>query len=96
VPRQIERFQRVAAVFVADPCGRHYSSVIRHRARLRGVIVYPMLQRMLEDDLIVDGWKLQRKRWLARHLPFTRSVSRRYYTLTDKGRQQLTALVAET
>jgi PadR family transcriptional regulator, regulatory protein PadR len=97
--QRTERFIRVARVFVQDPDGRHFSSDVMRQARLRGAVVYPMLTRMMEDDLIVDGWvewptRNSLARLLMRMGVLSRAPARRYYALTDKGRQQLGALVA--
>ena len=41
-------------------------------------MLYPVLQRMEMDELIVSNWKFSRK-----------NRPRRYYTITDKGRKEL-------
>jgi PadR family transcriptional regulator, regulatory protein PadR len=95
---QTERFIQVARVFVQEPDARHHLYDIRRKARLRSLIVNPMLTRMLEDGLLEDGWvdqPLNRVHRLAVRFSIVGPIGqRRYYTLTDKGRQQLGALVA--
>jgi len=46
-------------------------------------MLYPVLQRMEMDDLIVSSWKLT-----------SETRPRRYYTITDKGRTELESELA--
>lgn len=92
-----ERFIRVARVLVEDPDARHWGYEVAKKAHLRSALVYPMLTRMIEDGLLTDGWvewprsfRSNVKAWLG----IGRPPMRRYYELTDKGRQQLGALAA--
>jgi PadR family transcriptional regulator PadR len=94
---QTERFIQVARVFVEEPDTRHHLYDIRRKARLRSLIVNPMLTRMLEDGVLEDGWVDQPVSPVVHLLVVFHVVPeprRRYYALTDKGRQQLGALVA--
>lgn len=71
----------LAGGLLSDPFGRHYGYELGKRVNLRSGVVYPALSRMLEDGWLTDGWE---ERAGGR-----RSPPRRYYQLTDKGRQVL-------
>lgn len=56
---------------------------------VRSGVMYPTLQRMLEEGWLSDGWEAQVRDGGGGRPP------RRYYELTDKGRSALGALIAE-
>ena len=72
-----------------DPVGRHWGYELTRKAGLRSGRVYPALSRMLDAGWLTDDWEI----WddhIGRKPP-----PRRYYQLTDEGRRQLGALLAE-
>ena len=69
---------------MGDALGRHYGYDLARRASVRSGVLYPMLDRMLEDDWVTAEWELPDEQTTKR--------PRRYYTLTDKGRQELGAI----
>jgi PadR family transcriptional regulator PadR len=77
---------RVAMALMDEPGGRHWGYELFKRSGVRSGVLYPMLTRLLGDGLLADGWED----------PATirdRRPPRRYYTVTDKGRQELGAVV---
>ncbi len=51
--------------------------------------MYPLLQRMLDEGWLRDGWEAQVQVGRAKRPP------RRYYELTDEGKIALGAFIAE-
>ena len=51
--------------------------------------MYPVLQRMLEEGWLADGWEDHAQTGRAKRPP------RRYYELTDAGKAALGAVIAE-
>jgi PadR family transcriptional regulator PadR len=51
--------------------------------------MYGTLQRMLDEGWLADGWEEEDQAGKAKRPP------RRYYELTDPGRMELGALIAE-
>ncbi len=51
--------------------------------------MYPVLQRMLEEGWLTDGWEDHILNGQAKRPP------RRYYELTDEGKVALGALISE-
>jgi PadR family transcriptional regulator PadR len=78
---------QVAIALLERPNDQHWGYELAKRAGVRSGVLYPMLTRMLNDGWLTDGWEdpttIQEKR-----------PPRRYYELTDKGRNELRALVA--
>lgn len=79
---------QLAVALMADPVGRHWGYDLGKRAGLRSGIVYPALSRLLEDGWLTDGWEEQ---WEGGR----KRPPRRYYELTDRGRRELGALLAD-
>ncbi len=79
---------RVALALMADPLGQHWGYDLMKRSGVRSGVLYPILQRMLDDGWVADGWEEltdePRKR-----------PARRYYQLTDRGRKELGAVVSD-
>jgi PadR family transcriptional regulator PadR len=78
----------VAAELMRAPNGRHHGYEIGKHTGLRSGVSYPVLHRMLDEGWLVDGWEEQ---------PTARSrkrPARRYYELTDLGRQELGSMPA--
>lgn len=77
----------VAAAFLDSPGGRHYGYTL---GRLTGVgpgALYPLLARFERAGLVSST------RQADSDMRRGQGVPRRYYTLTDKGRAELGALV---
>lgn len=70
---------------MADPFGRHWGYETSKAADVRPGVLYPILHRMLERGLLVDGWE-DSGEIAGRRQP------RRYYALTDEGRLELGAV----
>jgi PadR family transcriptional regulator PadR len=79
---------QVAAALMADPMGHHWGYQLSKASGVRSGVMYPILTRLLADGWLTDGWEdpdtIKEKR-----------PPRRYYELTDEGRIQLGAIVAE-
>jgi PadR family transcriptional regulator PadR len=79
---------QVAFALLEDPDGRHWGYDTSRRTGVRAGVLYPILARMLANGWLTDGWED----------PATitdKRPPRRYYRLTDTGRAELGALVAE-
>lgn len=78
----------VAMAMMDDPVGRHWGYQLSKASGVRSGVLYPILTRMLNEGWLTDGWEdpqeIQGKR-----------PPRRYYELTDDGRAQLGALLAD-
>lgn len=79
----------VAVVLMSDPGARHWGYDLSRRSGVRSGVMYPMLQRMLDERWLADGWEDQAQTGTRKRPP------RRYYELTREGRTALGALVAE-
>jgi PadR family transcriptional regulator, regulatory protein PadR len=77
--------QLTLAIMVA-PDDRHWGYELSKAAGLRSGVLYPILQRMLDDGWLTDGW--EDPSGIQGRPP------RRYYELTDAGRRELGALAA--
>jgi PadR family transcriptional regulator, regulatory protein PadR len=67
---------------------RHWGYELSKQAEVRSGVLYPMLTRLVREGLLADGWED----------PATirdRRPPRRYYVVTDKGRQVLGAVVQD-
>jgi PadR family transcriptional regulator, regulatory protein PadR len=78
----------LAMALMTDPGGRHWGYDLSKRSGIRSGVLYPTLQRMLDQGLVQDGWEEQGE-VRAKRPP------RRYYELTDKGKAELGALLSE-
>ena len=56
---------------------------------VRSGVMYPILQRMLDEGWLDDGWEESAQVGRAKRPP------RRYYELTDEGKVALGAVLAE-
>lgn len=79
---------QVAIALSEEPFDRHWGYDLQKRAHIRSGVLYPILQRMLDEGWLADGWEdplqIDGKR-----------PPRRYYTLTEAGRRGLGLLLAE-
>jgi PadR family transcriptional regulator PadR len=78
---------QVALVLMAEPSDRHWGYDLWKRAGVRSGVLYPMLQRMLDEGWVKDGWE-EPGQITDKRPP------RRYYTLTERGKAELGALLA--
>ena len=79
---------QLALALSEDPLGRHWGYALMKRSGLRSGVLYPLLQRMLREGWMRDGWE-DPAEIDARRPPG------RYYELTDKGRRELGMVVAD-
>jgi PadR family transcriptional regulator, regulatory protein PadR len=80
---------QVALALMADPTGRHWGYELSKRSGVRSGVMYPILQRMLDEGWLDDGWEDQPTVGRAKRPP------RRYYELTDEGKTALGGVIAE-
>jgi PadR family transcriptional regulator, regulatory protein PadR len=78
---------RVALVLLKEPFAEHWGYDLSRRAGVRSGALYPILDRMLAEGWLEDGWE------------DTSAVRggrprRRYYRVTDTGRSAMGGLVA--
>jgi PadR family transcriptional regulator PadR len=79
----------VALALMADPSGRHWGYELSKRSGVRSGVMYPTLQRMLDEGWLDDGWEEQPRTGRAKRPP------RRYYELTEEGKIALGAVIAD-
>lgn len=84
--RRTHAVVQVALALTEDPLGRHWGYDLMKRAGVRSGVLYPVLQRMLNDGWLSDGWEDPSE-------VDGRRPARRYYQLTDKGRRELGCVV---
>lgn len=77
----------VVAAMLENPEARLWGYDLTTRAGVRSGVLYPILGRMLADGWLVDGWEDEAETGGKR-------PPRRYYTLTDRGLDELGALRA--
>jgi PadR family transcriptional regulator, regulatory protein PadR len=80
---------QVALALMADAGSRHWGYELSRQSGVRSGVMYPILQRMLNEGWLADGWEDQVRVGKAKRPP------RRYYKLTDAGRVALGAVIAE-
>jgi PadR family transcriptional regulator PadR len=80
---------QVAVALMDDADGRHWGYELSKQSGVRSGVMYPMLRRMLDSGWLVDGWEAQVQVGKAGRPP------RRYYELTDVGKAELGALIAD-
>lgn len=79
---------QVAIAMMEDPIGRHWGYQLSKASGIRSGVLYPILTRMLNVGWLTDGWEEPQETEGKR-------PPRRYYELTDDGRVQLGALLAD-
>lgn len=72
-----------------DANRRHWGYDLSKRSGTRSGVMYPILQRMLTEGWLRDGWEDQVQTGKSKRPP------RRYYELTDEGKTALGALIVE-
>jgi PadR family transcriptional regulator, regulatory protein PadR len=80
---------QVALALMADPNSRHWGYELSRVSGVRSGVMYPILQRMLDERWLDDGWEDQRQAGTAKRPP------RRYYELTSEGKIALGAVISE-
>ncbi len=80
---------QVALALMASPDARHWGYDTHKRSGVRSGVMYPVLQRMLDEGWLADGWEDQPQADRAKRPP------RRYYQLTPAGKTELAAMLAE-
>jgi PadR family transcriptional regulator len=80
---------QVAIALMSDPGGRHWGYELGKQSGVRSGVMYPLLQRMLDEGWLADGWEEQAQTGRAKRPP------RRYYELTGAGKAALGAVVAD-
>lgn len=87
--RKTHALVQVAAALMSDASGRHWGYELSKQSGVRSGVMYPVLQRMLNQGWLADGWEDQV------HVGRAKRPPRRYYELTDAGKVALGALIAE-
>lgn len=77
---------QLAAALMAAPGDRHWGYQLSKASGVRSGAMYPRLTSMLDEGWLEDGWETQEE---ASGRP-----ARRYYTLTEKGKAELGAVLA--
>ncbi len=77
---------QLAAALMAAPGDQHWGYQLSKASGVRSGAMYPRLTSMLEEGWLADGWESQEE---AGGRP-----PRRYYTLTEKGKAELGAVLA--
>jgi PadR family transcriptional regulator PadR len=77
----------VAVAIMSEPSSRHWGYELTQKSGVRSGVLYPILARMLAEGWLSDGWET----------PGTTEgrPPRRYYELTDKGKRELGAILAQ-
>jgi PadR family transcriptional regulator PadR len=79
---------QVAIALMSDQAGQHWGYELSKQAKVRSGAMYPILGRMLDEGWLTDGWEDEADTGGNR-------PPRRYYELTDRGRHELGALLAD-
>ena len=80
---------QVAHALMDDASGRHWGYELSRRSGVRSPVMYRILHTMLDEGWLADGWEEQPQADRAKRPP------RRYYELTDAGKIELGAVIAE-
>jgi PadR family transcriptional regulator PadR len=84
--RMTKPLVEVAVAMMRDQDSKYWGYRLMKETGLRSGVLYPVLDRMLTEGWLVDGWEEQ-------HAAPRRHIRRRYYELTHKGRLELGALL---
>lgn len=85
--RHTDSLVKVAQALCADPNGRHWGYPLTKTTGLRSGTLYPILNNLLEEGWLSDGWE--------KIDPSTaKRPPRRYYEITETGRRELGAVLA--
>ena len=77
---------QVAAALMTQPQRRHWGYDLSKQTGLRSGILYPILQRMFDEEWLSDGWEDAPETGRRKRPP------RRYYEITELGLRELGAL----
>ena len=80
---------QVALALMDDASSRHWGYELSKRSGVRSPVMYGILQRMLDEGWLTDGWEEQAQVGRSKRPP------RRYYELTEPGKIALGAVIAE-
>lgn len=78
---------QVSAALMNDVTGRHWGYELSRQSGVRSGVMYPILQRMLDEGYLADGWEDQEQVGRVKRPP------RRYYQVTDAGMTALGAIL---
>jgi PadR family transcriptional regulator PadR len=78
---------QVATALMNDATTRHWGYELSKNSGVRSGVMYPILQRMLDEGWLADGWENQEQVGRAKRPP------RRYYEVTDAGKTALGAIL---
>jgi len=73
----------VAIALLEEPTAPHYGYEMSKRTHLRSGVLYPILQRMMNEGWLSDGWESPSP---------TDRPARRYYSVTPEGLSELGAM----
>jgi PadR family transcriptional regulator PadR len=76
----------VVAALLDAPEAQHWGYDLSRRANVRSGVLYPMLQRMLEEGWLEDGWEDPSQ-------TTDKGPPRRFYKITDLGLAEFGALM---
>ena len=79
---------KVLDAMMMDPTARHWGYELSRRSGVRSGVLYPILQRMLAQGWLTDGWEDATE--TSRRRP-----PRRYYELTGEGEARVRAILDE-
>lgn len=77
---------RVAVALCGEPNEHHWGYALQKTAGVRSGVLYPILNRMLEEGWLTSGWEDPAE--------VEGRPPRRYYELTEQGLRQLGAMIA--
>lgn len=78
---------QVALALMDRPDVKHWGYELGRQAGVRSGVLYPMLTRLLDEGVLVDGWEDPSE--------IQGRPPRRYYELTDHGKVRLGALLQQ-
>jgi PadR family transcriptional regulator PadR len=87
--RMTHALVQVSAALMNDVTGRHWGYELSKQSGVRSGVMYPILQRMLDEGWLTDGWEDQKQVGRAKRPP------RRYYQVTDAGKTALGAILVQ-
>ena len=83
--RKTEALIKVATALMKDPEERRWGYETAKTAGVRSATLYRVLDRMLKDGWVTDGWE--------NPADLYGRPPRRYYTVTDLGRLEMGTLI---
>jgi PadR family transcriptional regulator PadR len=86
--RRTHALIQVVLALMEEPGGRHWGYELSKQSGVRSGVLYPILQRMLDEGWLVDGWEDPGE--IVKKRP-----PRRYYELTGEGQAELTTALNE-